>query len=492
MIVSVSLILQTDYHIRNYLSGLVDYGSDPTIEYHIILPKRFESKEIAKFGSKTISYVDFGDKHIRLFSLIREINLFKHSRKSSSFQYTLLRLYPPLLSLLKKNTFVRDHGAIESKSLHYKQMFRNFKFLKQGIFLAMRHVRKRSIKLFAKCIACNSLVSLMSRFIREDELLNTIENCQSDFVIFVSSLYEYASIPISRYCKERNKTYMLIADNWDNISSKRTLWEKPNYVGVWGPQTCKQAQEIHDLDNSQIVHVGTPRLMPLLDIQSDISMIKQTQKNTLSIQKELKNILFVGSSLLFDEASIVRNLLKEMSNSEESTKLVYRPYPWRIHDIPDDILKHPLFTLDPTLSTSVLGKKIDNFDPRFEEYAELISSADLVVGSLTTMVLEASILSKRVIGLVYHDEYAGVESPDVGFRMCEHFKGLEYFPNLSFCYDLKDLWQMIYERLSGQCEVIDAEKVQKAARWFYDIDSNQEFINNLNSHLVRIQTEKLE
>ena len=472
MTIRVALVIEDEYHYRNDLSGVLNFEQDEGFEYHIILPDRF-SNRIVDCGQKTVNFVHFSDKR-KLFLFAREINRLSNRSRSSSFKFNHLRSYPPLLTLLRIKKRKHTQQKVKFGKLPSDQtvtLHRTIVNLNQIIFFLNRRIRLLLLGLAAIPIWSNLLVELISKAIKEETLDDCILSIRPNVVIYVTSLFESTSVSIARLCRRYGITYVLIADNWDNLCSKRTLWEKPDYVGVWGKQGKRHAREIHGYTNEQILEVGSPRLEPLLKFP-----ISKT-----SLKSSSQNLLLAGSSLVFDEIHLAEYLLTKLSEESVIINLVYRPYPWRHHEIPTKLLEHPRFSVDEAIKEQILNQ-VPSFDAKFNDYAHLLHNSHLVVGGLTTMILEAALIGKPVVGIVYDDGSGSLNSPHLGYKNFEHFKGLENFPNIRLCHNKNDLWNLIKWGLDFvfNPNTLEFREIQSE---FYNVEKNRNFLQNLHQNL---------
>ena len=481
MALKVDIVIETEYHARNYLTGLVDFAIDNEINYSLILPKDFASKTQFKFSKERTYFVEFGSRHRKLFLFAREINRLSNLRKSSSFLYGQLRSYPPLLSLIRKRfikhvnqetvTLDAKKGALQTGSIKLTKTI--FQPAKSLTYFSLRRMRLLIIKVLSLSAWSVHLVDFLSGQIKEENLIGKLEEINPHIVLYVTSLYEYSSIPLARYCKQKKIDYVVIPDNWDNLSSKRILWERPDYVGVWGDQGVHHLSKIHGIERERALYVGSPRMTPLL-----------SKKDSSTSGNNYKALLFVGTSIQFDECSVIEALLNKTQSSTDNIVLTYRPYPWRIHEIPRKILNHKNFVMDKSIGKTIFEKRVNEFNPHFNEYVNLLQTSDVVVGGLSTMLLEAAIIGKQVVGLIHNDNSGFVDSPHLGFQNFEHFRGLEKFPNLILCDNLDNLWDLVTVSLrNGSIDL--NEEFLRARDWFYN-EENTFFIKNLNTNLRRI------
>lgn len=481
MVSKVAIVIETEYHARNYLTGLLDFTIDNDINYSLILPKDFASKTQLIFPKERTHFVEFGSRHKRLFLFIREINRLSNSKKSSSFMYSQLRSYPPLLSLIRKRLV--KHVNQETVTLDTKKnalqtgIVKLTKTILQPvrslIYFILRRLRLLIVQILSLSTQSKYVVEFLSGQIREVNLIGKLEEINPHIVLYVTSLYEYSSIPLARYCKQKKIDYVVIPDNWDNLSSKRTLWERPDYVGVWGDQGVHHLSKVHGIERDRALHVGSPRMTPLL-----------RNRHSATSENHYKALLFVGTSIKFDECSVIEALLDKTQSSVDNIVLTYRPYPWRTHEIPINILNHKNFVMDNSIEKNIFEKCINDFNPHFDEYVNLLQTSDVVVGGLSTMLLEAAVIGKQVVGLIHNDNSGSIDSPHLGFKNFEHFRGLEKFPNLILCDNLDNLWDLITVSLRNGAINLN-EEFLNARDWFYN-EKNTLFIQNLNANLRRI------
>lgn len=472
----VALVIEDRYHARNYLTGLVDFAQEENLEFHLFLPSNLVEMLDQNCGQKSITFIDFGSRNHSLFEFLKQADKVKNRGKSKSFRYALKRRYPPLVNRLIE-TFNNEphapHGAKESYSVqetssNYKNLFlRLFHFLTKRVF-------KLTVFLTAYSPFYVPIRNVLCWMIRENELVEELTKINPDLVVYVNSLHEYTSIPLRRLCLQLKKPYFVIADNWDNLSSKRTLWERPDFVGVWGEQTRQHARAIHGMHEESIISIGSPRLTPIFSYISKPSIKDESGK---------LQILFAGSSLPFNEQKFIFQTLETCQLLGLDVKLTYRPYPWRAHDIDNSLYRFEGFELDLSIARDVTRRNTQDFSPKFEAYAKLIHCSDLVIGGLTTMLLESAMLGKSVIALV-HQEGSSIHSPHLGFRNYTHFEGLEKFQNITLCQAVDD-FQNILSRQLKHLPNHSRASFETARDWFYDpyarANFNTNFINQIAS-----------
>ena len=115
-------------------------------------------------------------------------------------------------------------------------------------------------------------------------------------------------------------------------------------------------------------------------------------------------ILFVGTTVKFDEIFVLNKLNNILSDNNINAKIVYRPHPWRENEDFSDITNLKNVVLDPQLSEQYLSKSRSNtYQPSLDSYADLVGGSEFVIGGMTSMLMEAQLLKKHFVGLVHKE-----------------------------------------------------------------------------------------
>jgi hypothetical protein len=261
-----------------------------------------------------------------------------------------------------------------------------------------------------------------------------------DLMIFPSSGYESAGLDLVRLGKELGIKTLCLVDNWDNLTSKTIFWAKPDFLAVWGPQITEQAVRIHGFSEDQVFEIGSPRFESYFS-----SVTKPSPKN-----KTKPYVLFVGSAMAFDELTALHTLESQLEDNgltPDDIQIVYRPHPWqqpRRSEARFDPSHFRYTTLDPQMAELFpegawpqhSNKEIQ---PDLDYYPQLLRGAKLVVGPLTTMLLEAALCLRPVIGLGYGD---GLHF-NTARRYFTHFDDTEKIPGFFLCEDPQELGDIV-------------------------------------------------
>ena len=194
----------------------------------------------------------------------------------------------------------------------------------------------------------------------------------------------------------------------------------------------------------KIFSIGTPRF----DVYKDKNKYKKIYK--------FKYILFLGSSALSKEQEVLtllNNILQNNQSVFRNLKIVYRPHPWRKKDN-ISLNKLNYIILDKQLKDIFKKNSFQNsfqtkFQPNLKYYPKLIYNADLVMGGLTSMMVESLIMKKNYLAFIFNDKDI-FYNPKKRMDNMEHFKILKNIKNINFCNtlnynivakSLKDAWK---------------------------------------------------
>lgn len=237
----------------------------------------------------------------------------------------------------------------------------------------------------------NQQMRFLARFL-SDKLsgLNKLnfDNKPSAMLIFSGGNYsgfENSAIYISN---KKQIASILIIDNWDNLSSKSVIWNRPHYAAVWGEDMSQDAIKIQNISRERIIRIGSPR----------VSRGGNSRRLRL---KESGSILFAGSGLQHsDEISLLLECSTALSKTNSNRCLVYRPHPYgltpgEILRINEQIKNHK----NISLAFDATDNLAENFYTKksFESLSQSIDNADLIIGTHSTVLVEALAHGRQVI-----------------------------------------------------------------------------------------------
>ncbi len=435
------LIILESFYIRNYLTT---HAFDLIIgdDTHVVIIDSSEEFKLDNDYSDVISFIDSGLKSINFFNqLIFDLRMVKNLDKSPSFRYRYKRIVCKEIDLesFSKYRIINSYRYKKNKdkfstctNFLLVNAIRFTRFIKFLSTLPYRFILFILSKQYIYTLIQNYRMSRVSCY----NLNSFVSNYNPDIVIMPNSAFSVVGEDvISLSNKGTNfKTFFLI-DNWDNLSSKSIFWNKPDYLGVWGEQSREHAVNIQGVDFNNVYVLGTPRY-------SVYEKYKYTNESPKKIY-EFPYILFLGTLLSYDEIGALKKISQVLKDNRElfpaGCKIVYRPHPWghgmrlqkEFNQLDDNIVIDKQFAEQFALGMSL------NFQPDLKYYVSILSHATIVVGALTTMLLEALLLGKNVVVVAYDD--GGSSPPSKNLKFYKHFESLENIPSLFFVHNKDDM-----------------------------------------------------
>lgn len=265
---------------------------------------------------------------------------------------------------------------------------------------------------------------------------------------------------------------VVLMNSWDNPSTKASAVGYPDSLGVWGEQTRQHAIRFMGFPESIVETVGAAqfelyRKPPREDAAS--------YRRKLGIEDSRKIILYAGSNKGLDEVSHLR-LLEEAVESGELSDcvIVFRPHPWRMYpegeaDFFSIEWKHVV--MDPTAKECYVQRqkdsrmRIDLAD--YEDTHVVLSSVDIIISSLSTILIEANVHGVIGCGFLPEDELEHNTWTRTNKRHI-HFR--EYFEKMEgeLCQDKNALVASCH-RLLEKCTDPDLpERLRKQSEFFVE------------------------
>ncbi len=238
-----------------------------------------------------------------------------------------------------------------------------------------------------------------------------------------------------RAARRRGVPTLAVMVNWDGLTSKGALIERPDRLAVWGERTAADARRVHDLPAERIEVIGSPMLDRYLHPPETVGASPFPKPY----------VLIAGAYTPYDEARLVDELREARAEAGLDLTLVYRPHPYRApRRRPDRVEEGDGVVLDP----AVAGAYVASFEPGgrtresaafppLSEYLPLLHHASFVVSPLSTMVLEAALVPRPVIAVTADD---GVNRPPLStVARYEHFAGLAEATPVRLAHSYEDL-----------------------------------------------------
>jgi len=320
------------------------------------------------------------------------------------------------------------------------------------------------------------LNKLLKNVNQNDGLKSYITACNYDLIIFPSSAYGADGIDVAKICNDNKIKSLFLVDNWDNLSSKSIMWQKPTYLGVWGEQSKEHAIKIQDIEKDNIFLMGTPRF--------DIYF--KSRQSTEPSYFDFRYILFVGTALDFDEESLlgsIDDVIEKNKSVWGDIKIIYRPHPWRQNNI-EVLSSYGVNIITDPQILDARNDKTTKFQPKLEYYPGLLKNAEFIMGGLTSMLIEGLIFRKQFLAFV-HDDDKYISNMRNAWEYFEHFKGLDDMEALKFSYDETDIEKMMLKCWKER-DLLDSDKIDQKRMWYLynDEEYYQDRLLNLVNNLV--------
>lgn len=459
------IVISDNLFIRNYIENNAFEELESEYDCFYIGSENVTIREHLMIKPNFLGfYKENKEQNQRAFNYFN-ILMYKYRNKSSSFVFRIMRTF-----YTSKSSFTNPMKTIVSQASRFQ-----FDLLK-------KYLAKAKLRFLDSSLLFNKhRHNFEKRHILNSDLHSAIGSTKPSLVIFPSTAYDPAGVDVVKLCRVFKIPSFFLIDNWDNLSSKSILFEKPDYLGVWSQQSLDHAVKIQDFKKSNIFILGTPRF----------DLYFSRRDKTIESLFPFRYVLFVGTALAFDEAAAlakIDEIIETNQNLFEGVKVVYRPHPWRHGNdtIADKNLKNVI--IDPQLESAYLEKNFTtSVQPSLDYYPSLIKNAEFVMGGLTTMLIEVLIFRKPYLALV-HDDGVNLTSPHNAFKYFEHFRGLEGIEAINFCSDLQDLPAKFVEQWQNK-DKADAKKIDAQREYYLFQDENINYKDNLKSVTQKIIAE---
>jgi len=386
------------------------------------------------------------------------------------------------------NTLMWRFRKISTSFVYRLKWFSQIDFKKKKFLeLLIKIFQLIKFRIFIQFYGSKIIFPFFKKFYMEttkpnNELENLIIKVKPDIIVVPSQAQCSTDNDIIKLAKINKIKTAFLVDNWDNMSDKSVMWNKPDYIGVWGEQSKMHALEIQNFDEKKITNLGTPRF--------EHYFFKRNEK--LKSHFNFNYILFLGTALEFDEINILKildNFLVQNSEKFKNYKVVYRPHPWRMSKEKIDLNKFKNILIDPQVKDSYL--KLENsaaFQPDIDYYPSLIQNCDFVVGGLTSMLIESLIFYKKYIVAAFPEKRFNNQNNSLRYMV--HFKELHKVENVSICENKLDLEKELLKCFGNIRTFIDRDKIDQQRNFFVYKDDRPyserlfEYINRVNSDKI--------
>ena len=294
-----------------------------------------------------------------------------------------------------------------------------------------------------------------------------VEEVRPDVIIVPSNGLDAVTFDAVRSAREFEIPVLALMYNWDNLSSKAAFVCKPDYLGVGGYQAAEHAEQIHRIPRERVGVLGSPY----------IDLHFQHQPDSTTSPFPFPYVLFAGCYQPFDELGALERLEQEIERSKLDLKVVYLPHPKRLRRKNDDFVDDSRFEhvlVEPRSRDGYIAEKgKGKREPLpLDYYPALLENAEFVVCPLSTLMLEAAILRRRVLVIAYDDRIHPT-SPGVAIKYL-HFEGVERVETFEVCREMEDLAPLFRQLASEKPAPVQPPKEQTDYYVFHDERSYSE------------------
>lgn len=414
-----------------------------------------------KLNRKVCYYQKIENKSvIKRFSYRTFLLMYRAKNKSKTFQFRVERMLFPL--------------KFNIKYIQNLQKLKNIEKIRKVMFFFLRVFFNKLKYSKVKLLSYETIFQIFSKKIYSIEKKNkSLEDCflrtKPDLIILPFGSQELEMPQIVNFCRNNKIKSYFITDNWDNLSSKSIIEDKPDIVGVWGEQAKKHASEIQNFTENQIITLGSPRF----------DIIYERRDKIIQQHHKFDYVLFLGHLFDWNEEAVIEILDNEISSKKEfynNTKIIYRPHPQRISRARTINLSNVIIDDDV--------KEQGTYWPSLNNYFNNIQNSMFVMGSLTTGLLESTAFYKRYMLLCYNDEYDFFSQGSL-LNKYTHVQDLKKIDTIEFCdqkIDITTKFRNLFKEKKNGVEF----KTSNEISYFITGNKNSTFSKNLSKSIYNI------
>ena len=439
---------------RNYLQK--NAFADIMQKHDVVLLGPEELEVPAQFEEIcVVKKVEIPQKDKAVSYQIFDLLMFANAHKSKTFAFRIERQFFP---------WFPRHSSLSLQTLG--KSFRHF-LVRLKLLLMWSALKIQSLPPFLDF----SLARLSRAQRRESELSRFVDEYAPEAILVPTSSCEHETMCLLGKAIKDDIKFMMVVDNWDNLSSKTVLQGMPTRMTVWGAQSKRHAIDIQGVDEDRVDIIGTARF--------DTYFEKRGQSSPAPFN--FPYILFVGTALAFNEGLALshwNDVVERHKDKLGGLKVIYRPHPYRHSREIVDLAKLSNVMLDPQMQESYQAE-FKKTEPDLDYYPSLLGNAEFVTGGLTSMLIEALIMNKHFVCQAYEDRNYHANMANVR-RNYIHFDGLEDIDAFHYVNneaELEDVFLSVWQNRNE----IDQAKHDAALDHFVHITST-----NYNARLAGV------
>ena len=218
--------------------------------------------------------------------------------------------------------------------------------------------------------------------------------------------------------KKIGKRVIAVQENWDNLSTKTFITEKPDLFLVWGNQSAAHLRSVHRMMDIETKVIGSPRFHPYFSTSNLLKPnVSEPSGERFYLQKD-SYVLIAGTGDGIDDASLVETVdsaIQGLPKKFRSTRIVYRPHPMTRTKVEYE-----------SLISKVPNLLVDD-GPNSRDYGHhhsLVANALLTVNHFSTLAIESVIAGVPVVIPLFLGRYEANYRYDHILNEWHHMMGL--------------------------------------------------------------------
>lgn len=281
-----------------------------------------------------------------------------------------------------------------------------------------------------------------------------------DIVIFVSGAEEINIFEMIKELRQQKVKTALCIENWDNLTSKRFMINHPDFVLVMGKSSADLASYIHKIPGSHVISAGLPRF----------NVFRSPPRFEGEKVDKIFTILYLGFYLPHNEIRLLNNLVSYLNDSDikGNFRIVYKPHPGARARYLDDQVTANLIS---TISSEERKNPVIN-----QSHISLMQSADIIISTPTSMVIECMLLGKKIVLDLTNDGFHRTTAR-INYDSHIHFRELDKIKNLKKCTTL----DQIKESILGEFTLRSPKFIKYSTE-----DLIENTLPSYSSHIIRM------
>jgi hypothetical protein len=276
---------------------------------------------------------------------------------------------------------------------------------------------------------------------------NLVKFSTQDIYILVANMTDLRTEIVTKTLENSGSAFIQIVENWDNVSSKFCPSTTSRALVVWGNQSKDHASFLHNVSGNKIHSLGSSRI-PNKILVKKLQSINSKQDNKLKV-------FYPGYGSEIETLEWVKQIYDAISGSglKFSSKIIFRPHPLALLNFGRNYYSELPKEIEIDWPTSGSGGTSDWPDLDEDVYKKMLES-DLVIGSPSTLLLEALVFEKPVL-LDLRGKKNDLVSPSSLFSKNTHLKEIFNDKRILRFFHANQLPGLLNEAVENQVDLTD-------------------------------------